>query len=649
MESFITSGPSEKEIAKRKLSPSIIGLGILPPLTNIERLFNKFIELLLVFSATLFLLCTLFIFIDIVGRLCFNSPWFGVTDLEMLMMSAAGFLALPSPIVNRENWQIDVFFDIADGVMRRRLHLFTSILAFSMTAVLSYGALDATHDWTRVSYVLEYVEWPSLMLTGICLGLSSLAFFFQICHVLREMINFKEYTNIILSFVIAILLWSLPFLYRASDLYFSQIAMGGIVLVILLSIMMLRAPLGFIMALMGLLGLLAILRLPSAAFAAVAHIPFTETASFMMIAIPMFLLMGEMMTISGLSEDLFGTAAKWFGHFPGGLAIGTVYGCAGFGAVCGESFATCLTMSNVALPSMEKHNYDYKISLGALAGGGTLGILIPPSTGFIVYSMITEQSVGKLFVSGIIPGILLATMFSLLIYTQVRLNPSLAPRLPKQPLTVRLLSLITLIPVTLLFFIVVFGILNGLFTPAEGGAAGVIMALLYAFMRRKLTWVVFKTRMRISVIMFGKIFALFGGLFVLSVFLASSRLPILLADLVANIGLNQYIILLAVTVLYIILGCIMSIVPMMILTLPTIYPTIVGAGFDPIWFGCYCVILMEMGIITPPVGLNIFTLAGIRPQVPMITIFRAAMPYFFCMLGLLILITIFPEIVLCLV
>lgn len=632
-----------------QLSPEVDGIGALEPCCGFERVFNKFANMLLFGSSALLLLCTLFISIDIVGRVCFNKPWHGITDLEMLMMSAAGFLAIQVPIIRRQHLQINIFFDMFTGRTRRSVYLFTCLLSFIICIILGIFAIEAAMTWTRLTYVLEILEWPSILITGVCLFLSGVAYIFQLIHVLRSQISYKEYLGILIPILGVILLFSAPFIYRAIGIKLSSITLGGIIFVVLMGIMLLKAPLGFIMSLMGLLGLFCILRNPQAALYAVGHVPFTETATFMMIAIPMFMLMGEMVTLSGLSQDLFSTTSKWFGHYRGGLAIATVFGCAGFGAVCGESFATVMAMTAVALPYMEKHKYDYKISMGALAGGGTLGILIPPSLGFIVYAMITEQSVGKLFIAGIIPGILLATVFSCLIYFQVRREPSLAPCAEPCPLSEKIASLRTVIPVIILFAIVVFGILNGLFTPAEGGAAGTVMALLYALARRKLTWKSFSKTMEDSSIMFGKVFILFTGLYVLSIFLAGSRLPMLLADTVAAMDVNKYVVLAAVTVLYIILGCLMSILPMMILTLPTIFPTISALGFDPIWFGTYCVILMEMGVITPPVGLNIFTLAGLRPKVPMLFIFKAAAPYFFCMLFVLVLITIFPQIVLCLV
>ncbi len=334
------------------------------------------------------------------------------------------------------------------------------------------------------------------------------------------------------------------------------------------------------------------------------------------------------------------------GRLPGGLAAATVGGCAGFGAVCGESLATVATMSSVALPAMEKNKYDLSLATGALAAGGTLGILIPPSMGFIFYSIMTQESIGKLFIAGIIPGILLTLIFIAIIVFQVWRNPELAPKSEKYTLAEKLISTVKLIPVIILFVVVVGGILEGYFTPGEGGAVGAAGGLLFAIFRRKLT----KENLRISLVkttvMCGRIFMMIVAVQIFGSFLASSRLPTLLADFIMTMDVNRYVVLSMVIIIYIFLGCIMNIMPMMMLTLPSIFPTIQALGFDGIWFGVVTVIIMEMGMITPPVGMNVFTMASIATHVPMSKIFRGVMPFFIGMLICAILVIIFPQLAL---
>ena len=625
------------------------GLGALPPLTVLEAGFNWLSARLTVLSAALLLAIAAFITVDVCGRLFFNRPWVGITDLEMLFMSVVGFASLSIAIVQRQSIQIDLLYENFRNGVRRALYLFSCLVSCGAAGVIGWRAVLAALNWKRDSAILEIPEWPVILISGVCLLLAGVAFFFQFCQVARVMIRRRECRGLLLGLGLAVLLACLPFLYKAWGVRLSGLALGGVGFLILMVIMLLRVPLGWAMSAVGLLGLLAITRRPEAALVTVSTIPFLYTATFIMIAFPMFMLMGEMVSLAGLSGDLFDAAKKWMGRLPGGLAVATVGGCAGFGAVCGDSMATVITMTTVAMPAMDESGYSRALSTGALAAGGTLGILIPPSMGFIIYSMITEESVGKLFMSGIIPGLVLAAIFMVIIVARVKRHPEWAPKSPAYPLRERLVSLVFLIPVAILFLVVVIGILRGWFTPAEGGALGAVMAFLYALLRRRLTWELFRETMVRSTAMFGKLFALFVGLYVLGAFLAVSRLPNLLAQTVAGMDVNRYLILAAVIALYIFLGCMMNIMPMMMLTLPSIYPTIQALGFDGIWFGCVCVIVMEMGMITPPVGMNVFTLAGLRPDIPMAVIFKGVMPFFLGMLLCVALVVAFPQLALFLV
>lgn len=307
---------------------------------------------------------------------------------------------------------------------------------------------------------------------------------------------------------------------------------------------------------------------------------------------------------------------------------------------------TVVTMSAVALPAMRENNYAPRLAAGALAAGGTLGILIPPSMGFIFYSIMTEESVGKLFIAGVVPGILLACIFIGIIIIMVKRDPALAPPSAKFPLEEKVRSLVGLIPMILLFVLVVGGIMTGYFTPGEGGAVGAFCAFLYAVVRRQMTVSGLRSALFSTALMTGKIFVILVGVYVFGAFLATSRLPALLARFVAGLDLSMYAILAVVIFIYIILGCVMNIIPMMLLTLPSIYPTIQSLGIDGIWFGVITVIVMEMGMITPPIGLNVFTMASLAPDISMGTVFKGVMPFFFGMILCVILVIIFPQLAL---
>lgn len=561
-------------------------------------------------------------------------------------MSVAGFASMPFVITQRQPIQIEMFYEMFSSKVQRFLYLIACLTSGGISGVLGWRAFMTSTTWHRETSSLQLIEWPFVLWTAIALGLVAIAFLFQVIHVLRAMWRQRECGLILTAFILVALLCTVPFLYKSSGLQLNSLAVGGIGFLVLMTLILLRVPLGFAMCLVGLLGLLAITRRPTAALNPIGSIPFTETTTFMMIAFPVFMLMGEIVGLAGLSGDLFDAAKKWMGRLPGGLAVASIGGCAGFGAVCGDSMATVITMSSVAMPSMRANGYSPALSAGTLAAGGTLGILIPPSMGFIIYSMITEVSVAKLFLAGIVPGILLSAIFIVIIITMAIRNPEIAPRADKYPLRDKLISLVKLIPVVILFLVVVMGILNGWFTPAEGGGIGAMMGFFYALIRRKLTWKLFVETMLRSTEMFGKIFAMFIGLKVLGAFLAASRVPLMLASFVVSLNVSPNLVLAAIIILYVILGCVMNIMPMMMLTLPSIYPTVQTLGFDGVWFGVLCVVVMEMGQITPPVGMNVFTMASLYPDIPTVTIFKGVAPFFLGMLLCIILIACFPQIAL---
>ena len=622
------------------------GMGILPPLHIVEAGYNWIVTRLPALSAVMVLVIAFCISVDVAGRLFFNRPWRGITEMETLFMSAVAFLAMPCVIVRRESMQVDLFFNFFPEKMQRCIYLFANLLCTAIAAVLGWRAFLEGWGWVRRTISLGVPEGPSIMLTGICMAIASVAFFFQVCHILKVQIRKREFLSIIISIALFLLICYLPWLYKSSSLQLTTLNIGLLSFGLLLILLLVRIPLGWAMGAIGVLGLLTITRRPEVALKTVATIPYFQTSTFIMIALPMFMLMGEMITLSGLSHEIFDAAKKWFGRLPGGLAVATIGGCAGFGAVCGDSLAVCITMNAVAFPPMRESGYNEYLGAGALAAGGTLGILIPPSMGFIIYSMITEASVGKLFVAGIIPGIILATLFMGIIIVQVLINPSLAPKIEAYPLSQKLWSLTKLGPVVALFMIVVFGILWGWFTPGEGGAVGALLGFLYALARRKITWQKFKKAMMNTTIMFGKIFALFVGVYVLSSFMAASRVPQLLANAIVGMDISPGMVLAAIMAMYIVLGLVINIIPLMLLTLPPIYPTVVALGFDPIWFGVLCVIVMEMGQITPPVGINVFVMSGLQPHLSMVGIFKGVMPFFIGMMICLLLIIFFPQLAL---
>jgi len=368
--------------------------------------------------------------------------------------------------------------------------------------------------------------------------------------------------------------------------------------------------------------------------------------SYTLSVIPLFVLMGQFASHAGLSREIYDAVQRWIGHKRGGLAMATVGACAGFAAISGSSVATAATMGTVALPEMKKYGYGTALATGTVAAGGTLGILIPPSATFVFYAILTEQSVGKLFIAGILPGILLALLFMLAINIQVRLYPKIAPRSQAAALREKISALKGVWGMLALFVLVMGGIYIGVFTPTEAAGVGAFGAFVFSIYKRNMTWKHFVDSLRMTGQNTGMIFIIVIGAYVFGYFLAVTRIPFELAEYMAGLKLSPYIILAGVVLIYTVLGMFLDGWAIMVLTIPIIHPMMVDLGFDPIWFGVMVVIMLEMALITPPVGVNVFVIKGVSKDVPMYTIFRGIWPFWVAMLISLVILTIFPEIAL---
>ena len=402
-------------------------------------------------------------------------------------------------------------------------------------------------------------------------------------------------------------------------------------------------PIAFSMGLVGFAGYCYVVGV-DAGFSQLESVPYGVGSDYILSVLPLFLLMGQFAFYSGLSQDLYDTSYKWLGHYPGGLAMATVGGCAAFAAVCGSSVATSATMGTVALPAMRKYKYDDRLALGSIAAGGTVGILIPPSIVFILYGVLTEQSIGKLFLAGFLPGVLAIVLYLLAIIVQVRLNPKLGPAGPKAAFREKLISLGQTWGTLLLFSLVMGGIYFGFFTPTEAGAVGAFGAFVMAILKKKLTWQTLYNCLLETGRMTAMLIIIFVGAMMFNYFLAVTNVPMEMAQLIVDQNLDRYMVLTAILVVYLLLGCIMDPGSMIILTIPIVYPMIQSLGFNPIWFGVIIVMVAEIGTITPPVGLNVFVVKAVAPEVPITRIFRGIFPFWAVdMVRLFILVSI-PQI-----
>jgi len=396
----------------------------------------------------------------------------------------------------------------------------------------------------------------------------------------------------------------------------------GVLIILLFS----RMPIGIVMGLVGFAGATYLIGM-DAGLAIVKLVPYTTFASYDLSVVPLFILMGTFAFYAGLSRDLYDTVYKWLGHLPGGLAMATVGACAGFAAISGSSVATAATMGTVALPEMRRYNYSPALATGSIAAGGTIGILIPPSVGFIIYGIITEQSIGKLFLAGFIPGVLEAVFYMTTISILTRRNPLMGPRGPSTSFMEKIASFKNTWVVLLLFLLIMGGLYFGIFTPTEAGGIGAFGAFVFALALRKLNWQVFKSSLVDSAKTTAMIFLILMGAMILGYFLSVSRIPFELSSIIGGLEVNRYIILVGILILLLFLGCVMDSLAILLLTIPIFFPLIISLGFDGIWFGVIVVRVCEIGLITPPVGVNVYVIKGIAKDVPMGTIFRGILPF----------------------
>ncbi|NLL52796.1 MAG: TRAP transporter large permease [Peptococcaceae bacterium] len=421
---------------------------------------------------------------------------------------------------------------------------------------------------------------------------------------------------------------------------FITLAIIGIIVLVILLFMGMN--IGITMMAVGFFGVFAIRGLDPAV-GVLKTIPFTYASNYSFAVIPLFILMGQFAFHSGMSSDLFNAADKWLSRFKGGLAMATVAACAGFSAICGSTAATAATMGVVALPEMRKYGYKDGLATGSIAAGGTLGILIPPSTGFIIYGIIAEQSIGRLFAAGIIPGILLALCYILSIAVQVRIQPQIAPGTKKYPFKEMLSALKGTLGIIILFVAVIGGMFANIFTANEAAGVGAALTLIMMIVKRQFTWAKFVDCLRSAVKTSGMIFLILIGAYVFGAFLALTQLPMVLANFVTGLDVSPYVVLLVILVLYALLGCIMDSLAMVMLTVPIFLPIITAIGFDPIWYGVLMIMVMEMGLITPPVGMNVYIVAGVAKDVPLVEIFKGVAPMVVGMLVAVIIVCAFPQ------
>ncbi|WP_428610224.1 TRAP transporter large permease [Sedimenticola sp.] len=431
----------------------------------------------------------------------------------------------------------------------------------------------------------------------------------------------------------------------------SGIVLGSLMFGVLLLLIALRISIGVAMLFVGMIGYVIlsgwdplINYLKTAAY--------WRFSTYDLSVVPLFLLMGQFASKAGLSRALFHTASVWMGHRRGGIAMAAIGGCAGFGAICGSSLATAATIGQVALPELKRHGYSGSLATGALAAGGTLGILIPPSVILVIYAILTEGNIATMFQAAFIPGFLAALGYLVAISVYVRLHPESGPAGEASSWREKFASLGDIWAVATIFLVVIGGIYAGAFTPTEGAAVGAISTGLLALFHGQLRWKGLKECLLGTASAAGMIFLIIFGADVFNAFLALTQMPVEAARLIGDSQLSPYLVLISMLVLYLIFGCVMDSLSMILLTIPIFWPILMGLdfGLDPeelkVWFGIIALIVVEVGLITPPVGMNVFIINKMAKDVPMIESFKGVMPFLLSDIVRVVILILFPSITL---
>lgn len=581
--------------------------------------------------------------VNVILRYFIRKPLKGSVEMEEFLLVILVFFGVAYTALNKQHIKIDLLISRFPKPFQPVVTGVTSALSVGLCVVMTWQTV--VYAQTRWAYggesiILRLPIFPFILAAAFGSALLGLVMLVEFLRSLAEVIQNRKWFAFALFFgLILLLFFSIVFIRPTAE------SMAFVTFALLILFLALGMHILFIMMLLGFFGTSYLLGIRAGLFH-FGTAPYETISEYSLCVVASFVLMGYIASEAGISRDIYSTTHHWLGHLPGGLAMATVWGCAGFGAICGDSFATSAVMGTAALPEMKRYQYAPRLATGSVAAGGTLGTLIPPSIAMIFYCIITGESINRLFIAGIIPGVLLTSIFMLIIYLQVRINPRLAPRGPKTDFKEKIVSLKGTWSMLLLFVLVIGGIYAGLFTPNEAGAIGACGALLIGLAKREINLKRLNTALMETGQTVSMLLIILVGAVMLGYFLAASRAPLLISDFVVDLSVNRYVTLTLILLVYAFLGCVMNIVPAMIITLPIFYPTIIGLGFDPIWFGVIMVIIINMGMITPPIGMNVFVIKGVAKDVPLETIFKGIIPFIFGMILCLIILTVFPKIAL---
>lgn len=576
-------------------------------------------------------LMVLLITLDVVLRYFFNRPIKGSYELIEFMMVLIVYLGLGYAQIKKRHVSITLFTNKLSAAQLSVFSIATHFLCLAVFVLITWrGSLQALaiHTNGTTSDVLSIPIFPFMWAVVFGNALLSLTFLIDFIKSLDSVFKLCKWPWfwLVVDGLFVLFLLMIPFWFHWLPWDISRPVMGMIATGLLVLLLFSGMPIGPVMALIGFLGFSYLVN-PDASLTILETTPYRSAASHAMSTIPLFVLMGLLCFHAELSKDVYTTARNWVGRLPGGLAMSTVGGCAGFAAVSGSSMATAITMGTIALPEMKRFKYDDGLACGSVAAGGSIGILIPPSIAFIIYATLTEESIGKLFMAGVIPGIMEAALYMLAIYILCTLNSRLGPPGPSSSWKEKISSLKDTWGILVLFILVIGGIYAGIFTPTEAAGIGAFGAMVLGFLRKKLTREKILLSLADATANTAMLLLMLIGADIFSYFLTMSQIPFMLADFVVALPVPKAVMVWAILFVYIILGCVLPIIPAIVLTIPIFLPVVTGLGYNPIWFGVIVVTMAEIGQITPPVGINVFALAGVAKDVPLSKIFRGIFPF----------------------
>lgn len=563
---------------------------------------------------------------DVVLRYVFNRPIRGSFELIEFMMVAVVFLGLGYTQVKKGHLSITLLVKSLPENVTSIINTATNLLSGLIFLAIAWQNVLQTMESRATggtSAVLEIPTFPFYLLVAfgsVLLGLVFLMdFIASLIQVRKKCSAWLLWLLVDAVAVVAIVM--IPWIFEWVPWELSRPVVGVLCVILMMVLLFANMPIGPVMALVGFLGFTFLVNW-DAALAILGTSPFSTGANQPLSTIPLFVLMGVFCFYSEISTEIYETIRTWLGRLPGGLAMTTVGACTGFAAVSGSSLATTITMGTIALPEMKKNHYSDALACGTIAAGGTFGIMIPPSVPLIIYASLAEESIGKLFMAGIFPGILAAVLYIFTIFVITRLRPEMGPPGVSTSFREKIVSLKGTWGILVLFILVIGGIYLGVFTPTEAAGVGAFGALLLGLFKKKLTQKKILLSLADAAHNTTLLLLMMVGANIFSYFLTMSQIPFLLSETVTSLPVPGVVTMWAILLIYIVLGCIMPIIPIIVLTVPIFLPVVVSLGYDPVWFGIMMVIMAEIGQITPPIGINCITLSGVAQGVQLSTIYR---------------------------